>query len=71
MDSNLATLEQQLLEEHKLSIYSTQVACEKAITDAEKEVIALRILKAPLPVALGMKLENDARKARKARHDGD
>jgi hypothetical protein len=71
MDNNLATLEQQLLKEHKLSIYSTQVACEKAVTDVEKEVIALGILKAPLPVALGMKLENDARKAREAWYEGD
>lgn len=61
---NLATLEQQLREQQKLSIYWTQVAAEKASTDAQKEVIARRILAAPLPVALGMKLENEARKKR-------
>jgi hypothetical protein len=59
---NLATLEQLLREQHKLSIYVTQVAAEKASTDAEKEEIARRILAAPLPVALGMYLENEARK---------
>jgi hypothetical protein len=54
----LAELEQRLREEHKWPLYLTQVAAERAVTDAEKASIAQRVLNAPLPVALGLLLQS-------------